>query len=119
MGMSPEEFWTGDYTLVEAYRKAWKLRMEKENRDMWLQGYYFYEALCDVSPLLHAFAKSGTKPHDYLNEPIALTQAEIEAKKEREAKRRYENMRARVSAWAAQKNIEFIEDTGKEVRDHE
>lgn len=119
MGMTPKQFWDDDYTLVIAYREAWKLRLEENNRNMWIQGLYIYEALCDVSPLLHAFAKRGTKPHEYLNEPIALTQSEIDARKERDRKRRYEDMRARVSAWAAQKNIQFAEEAGKEVRDHE
>lgn len=119
MGMTPDQFWEGDYTLVIAYREAWKLRLQENNRNMWLQGLYIYEALCDVSPVLHAFAKRGTKPREYLNEPIALTQAEVDERKEREEKRRYEDMRARVSAWAAQKNIQFAEEAGKEVRGHE
>lgn len=117
MGMSPEQFWEGDYTLVIAYREAWKLRLHKENRDMWLQGMYIYEALCDVSPVLHAFAKRGTKPQEYLHEPIAITQAEIDERREHEKRNRYENMRMQVATWAAQHNIKIAEETAKEVRE--
>ena len=86
---------------------------------MWLQGLYIYEALCDVSPVLHAFAKRGTKPREYLHEPIALTDEEIKERKEREERKRYEDMRTRVASWAAQQNIQFAQQAGKEVRDHE
>lgn len=119
MGMPVDEYWNGSPIMAKMYRKAWELQQRENNRNMWLQGLYIYEALCDVSPVLHAFAKRGTKPREYLNEPIALTQAEVDERKERGAKRRYEDMRARVSAWAAQKNIGFAEEAGKEVRDNE
>lgn len=117
-GMTPEQFWEGDCTLVIAYRKAWELRLRKENRDMWLQGLYFYEALCDVSPVLHAFAKRGTKPRQYMSEPIAITKAEAEERREREERQRYEDMKARVSAWVAQTNIRLAKQPEKEVREN-
>ena len=34
------------------------------------------EALCDVSPVLHAFAKKGTKPLPYSSKPYAITEAQ-------------------------------------------
>ena len=40
---------------------------------------YIYEAICDVSPILHAFAKSGTRPRPYPEKPY-----EYEKKKPRE-----------------------------------
>lgn len=55
--------------MVIAYRKAYQLKQEQENRFAWLQGMYIYEALCDVSPVLHAFAKSGTRAHQYSDKP--------------------------------------------------
>lgn len=41
---------------------------------MWLQGMYFYEALCDVAPVMQAFAKKGTKVHPYAEQPYAITE---------------------------------------------
>lgn len=69
MGVSYHEFWHGDYTQLQFYLEAHKLRTEQENYNAWLQGAYIYEALCAVSPVLHAYAKSGTKPHPYLDKP--------------------------------------------------
>ena len=104
MGMSPTDYWEGDPCLVKAYRKAWELKARERNREMWLQGLYIYEALCDVSPILHAFAKNGTKPKEYLKEPIALTEKEVRERKERDERERYEKLKAHVLAWAAEHN---------------
>ena len=34
---------------------------------------YIYDALCKVSPILHAFSKSGTKPLPYPDKPYMST----------------------------------------------
>lgn len=70
--MSFQEFWDGDPWLTWYYREAERHREEKFNRQAHLQGLYIYEALCDVSPILHAFAEKGTKPHPYTEEPYEL-----------------------------------------------
>lgn len=72
--MTSEQYWHGDVLLVRAYRKAYEYRLKQQNFDAWLQGLYIYRALCDVSPILHAFAKNGTKPNAYLSEPLPLFQ---------------------------------------------
>ena len=84
IGMTPEQYWDGDPELVKYYRKAEEIRNEKRNQELWLQGMYIYEALCDASPIFHAFAKKGTKPRPYSTSPYALTVKE--QKKEKEAK---------------------------------
>lgn len=86
IGMTPEQYWDGDCTLVKYYRKAEELRNEKRNQELWLQGMYIYEAICDVSPILHAFAKKGAKPHPYPSKPYAISEKQI--RKEREEKER-------------------------------
>lgn len=73
IGMTYEQFWEQDCCLTKYYREAEKLRRQKSNYDAWLQGMYIYEAFCDVSPVLQAFAKKGTKPHPYSTTPYALT----------------------------------------------
>ena len=86
IGMTYEQFWNGDCTLTKYYRKADEIKKERRNEELWLQGMYIYEALCDVSPVLHAFAKKGTKPQSYSEKPYAITKAQqerIEAEKER------------------------------------
>lgn len=69
MGMTYEQFWEMDSTLVIPYRKAYQIQQEQANRLAWLQGMYIYEALCDVAPVLHAFAKSGTTVRPYSEKP--------------------------------------------------
>ena len=86
IGMTPEQYWDGDCTLVKYYRQAEELRNEKRNQELWLQGMYIYEAICDVSPILHAFAKKGVKPLPYPSKPYAISEKQI--KKEREEKER-------------------------------
>ncbi len=86
IGMTYEQFWEGDPTLVIYYRKAEELRNKQRNQELWLQGLYIYDALCDVAPILHAFAKKGTKPNPYPSEPYPLTAKEhkqVEDDKER------------------------------------
>lgn len=46
--------------------------MERINAEAHLMGLYVYEALCDVSPILHAFAKKGAKPKPFRTEPYNL-----------------------------------------------
>lgn len=71
--MTPEQYWDGDASLPKYYRKAHELQRKRRNEDLWLQGMYIYEALCDVSPMLQAFANRGTKPHPYTDHPYSLT----------------------------------------------
>lgn len=72
IGMSYEEYWNEDCWIASYYLKAYKIKREQQNEILWLQGVYIYEALCDVSPVLHAFSKKGTKPSPYPKEPYDL-----------------------------------------------
>ena len=78
IGMTCEQFWEDDPTLVKFYRKAAEIKNERKNQELWLQGMYIYEALCDVAPLLHAMAKRGTKPHPYPEQPYAISEKQRE-----------------------------------------
>ena len=69
IGVSFQEYWHGDYTQLAYYAKAFEVQRERANYDAWLQGAYVYDAVCMASPILHAFAKSGTKPVPYHKEP--------------------------------------------------
>ena len=95
IGMTPEQYWDGDPSLTRAYRKADEIKRQQRNEAHWLQGMYIYEALCDVAPLFHAFAKKGTKPRPYPDHPYALTTKEREKEqmileqREREKARKY------------------------------
>jgi len=81
IGMSYDEFWNGDPSLAKDYRAAEKRRNRARNNWAHLQGLYFYDALLCASPIFHAFAKNGTKPHPYTEDAYPLT---IQEQKERE-----------------------------------
>ena len=95
IGMTPEQYWDGDAMLTKYYRKADELRRQRKNQELWLQGMYIYEALCDVSPIYQAFAKKGTKPRPYVDHPYSITEREridekkLQEEKEREKAKRY------------------------------
>lgn len=92
-GMSYDEYWYGDAYRVKFYREAYEIQMKKQDEGFWMQGVYIYEALCDVSPILHAFSKSGTKPLPYREKPY-LMEADLKLKKSKEdEKKKQENER--------------------------
>ena len=103
IGMSYDEFWSGDVSIVKAYRKAYELQEKRRNQELWLSGMYFYEALCDASPLFRFSMKKGIiKPEPYLKEPYPITAAEVRAREEREAKQIEERIKAGFAAFAEQ-----------------
>lgn len=112
IGMTFTQYWDEDCELVKFYRQANELRTSRRNQELWLQGMYIYEALCDVSPVLHAFAKSGTKPNPYPDRPYAITTQEIKDKKEAAAKAARDSAKAVFRAWAAK--VELIPEGGGE-----
>lgn len=112
IGMTYDQYWNEDCCLVKYYRKAHEIQRDRENEKMWLQGMYIYEALCDVAPALHAFAKKGTKPTEYSTRPYAITQQEIERRREEQEKAKYEKMKAKNNAFAIKFNALMAEQKG-------
>ena len=70
IGMSFAEYWEGDSSLAQYYRKAYRIKQDEINNNAWLQGMYIYDA---VSTALHnALRGMGkTKPpaKDYARQP--------------------------------------------------
>ena len=101
IGMSYDEFWFQDVSRVVAYRKAAEMRYNRRNRELWLQGMYIYEALCDASPLFRFSMKKGTvKPEPYAKEPYPITESEIRAREERDARLKEERLKAEFALFA-------------------
>lgn len=71
IGMTYDEFYRQDHTLAKAYREAYKLKLEEQNRALWLQGLYVYQAISRVAPLLIPF-NEHPKAEPYLEKPIPL-----------------------------------------------
>lgn len=103
IGMSYDEFWNQDVSIVKAYRKADELRHRQRNHELWLQGMYFYEALCDASPLFRFTMKNGTvKPEPYVKEPYPITAAEVREREERKQREMEERLKAEFALFAEQ-----------------
>lgn len=115
IGMTEEQYWDRDCLLVKSYRKAEEMQMEKQNLHSWLQGKYFYDALYSVAPVLHAFAKKGTKPLPYREEPYPITKEGVEQAKERKEKVQYNKNKTFMETFMAKNNVQF-EEIKKEVR---
>ena len=107
IGMTPEQYWDGDSTLTKYYREADRLHLKRRNEELWLQGMYIYEALCDVSPVLHAFAKRGTKVVPYPERPYAITNTDIKEEKKRKEQMEREKAKRYMEAQMARINKLF------------
>lgn len=101
-GMSYDEFWYDSPYRAMFYRNSHKLKVKQKNEEMWMQGMYIYEALCDVSPILHAFSKKGTKPLPYPDKPFGtnVDKEETEADKEQEVQNARLIARIHFENWA-------------------
>lgn len=101
--MTAEEYWHGDADLTKFYRKANKLKIERKNKELWLQGLYIYDAICAVSPVLRAFSKAK-KPSPYPSEPYDLWK---EKEPEKAQSKETDPAKAYIEAWAARVNASF------------
>ena len=82
MGMTPEQYWDGEYGLKKAYREAYRMRTEMEqrmaDRNNWYMGQYMIAVLHSVPLLVGGLnVKPSTKLPEYPNEPF-LQKAEAE-----------------------------------------
>lgn len=96
--MTWDQYWYGDVWMVEAFRRAERHRIERMNQTFWLQGRYFYDALCGASPVFRDFVKRGTKPIPYLEKPYLLFEEEEKEKTQKQE----ESEAARAKAYMMQ-----------------
>ena len=91
MGMTAEEYWDGEYGLKRAFRKAFRIRLENEeriaDRNMWLMGAYIRDAMQSMYVMVNGFVPKGVRATPYPDKPRLETYAEVqkaEAKKKAE-----------------------------------
>lgn len=92
IGMPYELFWNGDPQLVKVYKEAHNMQAEQKNQEMWVQGIYVFRAFKSV---METFAyglsgSKGTKPSQYPDSPIPITEHEQMVAKERNKQRTME-----------------------------
>lgn len=88
-GMTYDEYWYEDAYRTKFYRESYENQIKQKDWEFWMQGVYIYDALCRVSPILHAFSKSGTKPLPYPDKPY-FADLKVEESEE-EKQQRIEN----------------------------
>ena len=82
LGCSYNEFWNESAHVSAAYMEAEMYRRERVNHELWLQGLYFNNAVS--AALAMAFwDKKRKKPEGYMEYPIAFTEREKAAEKQR------------------------------------
>lgn len=113
-GMSYDEFWHGDAYMTRFYREAYKIKIRQKDEELWMQGMYIYEALCKVSPILHAFSKKGAKPLPYSEKPYLsdVSSLKTEEEKEQEVKNAQLIARLHFEQWAKQMQKQFKNKQG-------
>lgn len=84
------------------------MQRSRMNEQLWLQGLYVYEAICDVSPALRAMG--AKEPVKYSEEPYPITDKEIEERRKKQAKAKFEQMKTKAEAFAARFNKAIKEE---------
>jgi hypothetical protein len=100
LGVSLDEYWHGDPTNLHYYVEAQEFKNEQKNQEMWTQGLYNYQAFQSV---IGEFGwglggKKGAKPEPYRSYPLAVTEREKEAEKQRSI--------AKTLAWVQKGQVE-------------
>lgn len=85
MGMTYEDYWLREPNLVKSYRKAYEIRREEINNDLWLQGLYFYRAI--NASLSAALGGKNSNKLEYFEYPIPFTEHEKEMDKQRKTEK--------------------------------
>ncbi len=102
-GMSYELYWEAEPQVAVAFRKADEIRRKRLNQELWLNGIYMTEALkATVGNML----SKGSK-FEYPNEPMAVTQAEAEERRERARRAQMERIKASFTARALSVNAKM------------
>lgn len=92
MGMTPEQYWDGEYGLKKAYRQAYQMRTEYDqklaDRNNWYMGQYIMCVLQSVPLLVGGLnVKPTTNLPEYPDKPFF---EKIEAQKKEEDRRKQE-----------------------------
>ena len=105
MGMTPEQYWDGEGWLKPAYRKAYKLRIETEQKladqNNWYMGQYMIHVLQCVPLLVGGFnVKSSTQLPEYPKKPL-LEQFEDQKREEKTKKHKEDQMTLAMAMFQA------------------
>ena len=107
IGMSYEDYWENDVFIARFYRRAYDIKKERKNEELWLQGLYVYQAILAIAPALKAM--SNASPEKYMEEPLPLTETEFKKREKRRAKLKQEEMIDKAERFASAWNKQMKE----------
>lgn len=105
MGMTYDQFWKEDCSLVIPYREAYRIQQEEMNRMAWLQGLYMYRALQSTPIIVHGFARRDTKIEPYPAKPLEFRKENAQ-QKDAQARRISERIRRNMMAFISLQQAE-------------
>ena len=115
IGMTYDEYWHKEPNLVIDFRKADKMKLERLNFELWLQGKYNYEALLCVAPVMRAtFSNKPVKPIEYPKEPHPITEEAYRAMERRKKIEAFNKIKAAMEA-ESKRTIKAEEEAKKNV----
>lgn len=79
------------------------LREQRLNARAWRDHLYMVSAL--NATVMNAFRKKGSRPNEYLKEPLPLTEQEVQERKVRDAKLREQRIIEHMNRLAASKSV--------------
>ena len=108
MGMSYDDYWDGEVGMKTAYREAYRLRVEHDqrvaDRNGWLMGQYVVRALNAVPLLVAGFnVKKGASLPEYPDKPFYVT---FDEEKKEEDRKKHEEDQTRLAMAMFQAGIE-------------
>lgn len=95
IGMTYEQYWYDEPSLLNRYVKAEEYRRIRRNQEMWLQGLYVHIAIGDLVPIINPFSKDH-KAKPYLKKPIPVSREEMEEQERDKYNRFVDYMMART-----------------------
>lgn len=91
--MTFDQYWYGDVWLSKVYLEADRLRQERMNSELWLQGLYYYDAVCCA--LQNAFRNKRDPTAKYPENPYDIFPKK-ETQQERESREEAERLQAKL-----------------------
>lgn len=104
IGMSSAEYWEGDPSLPRYFRKAFKMRQERENEQAWLHGLYVYDAT--ISALTH-LSKDKKDHKSYALKPYSFDPEEQAEEQEAQVEEAQAQAEVWMKSWAAATQKQF------------
>lgn len=93
IGMSIDQFYNQDVTLATVYRRAYDIKNERDNNQLWLQGMYIYDAIS--TSIYNAFCrKAGQQAASYASKPYPINEKQLKDDHESTVER--ERVKAKV-----------------------